>query len=86
MHFGNSTQHYFLAELIGGEFGSGDGPEMESPAESESGSYRAVWMPMPRRSQYRIEAEADRGRAGGGAGPEWLLDGWLETPAAFDEV
>src|SRR6266566_6506602 len=40
VHFGDSTQHYFLAEAIGGEFGTGAGLEMGSPAESERGSYR----------------------------------------------
>jgi ADP-ribose pyrophosphatase YjhB (NUDIX family) len=46
VHFGLNLQHYFLAEAIGGEFGTGDGPEMDSPAESERGSYRAVWLPV----------------------------------------
>ena len=52
VHFGDSTQHYFLAEPIGGEFGTGDGTELASPAESEQGA----------------AAEADRGGVGRRAG------------------
>lgn len=43
-HFGGIEQYYFLARSVGGTFGTGGGPEMGSAADSESGSYRAVWL------------------------------------------
>jgi 8-oxo-dGTP diphosphatase len=39
-------QYYFLAELTGGEFGSGQGKEMNSPADSFEGSYHPCWIPL----------------------------------------
>ena len=44
VHDGN-RQFYFLATVIGGTFGSGDGPEMGSAADSEEGSYCPVRIP-----------------------------------------
>lgn len=44
VHFRGREQHYFLARTVSGTFGTGDGPEMDSPADSEAGSYRAVWL------------------------------------------
>ena len=85
VHFGNSTQHYFLAELIGGEFGTGAGPEMESPAESGQGSYRAVWLPVRDLVVRRLKPEPIAAALAAAPDPEWLMDGWLETPTAFDE-
>jgi 8-oxo-dGTP diphosphatase len=48
IHFGLSTQHYFLAERVSGEFGSGTGEEYtdadpDNPAE---GVYIPVWMSL----------------------------------------
>jgi 8-oxo-dGTP diphosphatase len=48
IHFGLSTQHYFLAERVSGEYGSGTGEEYtdadpDNPAE---GIYIPVWMPL----------------------------------------
>ncbi|SFH38394.1 NUDIX domain-containing protein [Actinopolymorpha cephalotaxi] len=45
VRFRGREQHYFLARSTGGTFGTGDGPEMGSPVDSDSGSYRAVWLP-----------------------------------------
>ena len=44
VHFSGGEQYYFLARSVGGTFGTGGGPEMGSPADSDSGSYRAVWL------------------------------------------
>lgn len=44
VHIRDTEQHYFLARSVGGTFGTGDGPEMGRPVDSESGSYRAVWL------------------------------------------
>lgn len=37
-------QYYFLAEPISGQFGNGDGSEMNSLPDSVKGSYQPVWM------------------------------------------
>ncbi len=39
-------QYYYLADISGGEFGSGKGKEMRSSAESEQGSYHPCWIPI----------------------------------------
>jgi len=38
------TQLFFLADVRGGRFGAGDGPEMNSLTTSERGSYVPVWL------------------------------------------
>jgi 8-oxo-dGTP diphosphatase len=85
VHFGLQTQHYFLAESIGGAFGTGAGPELESSAESVQGSYRAVWLPVSelvgRDLKPKLALTLDQA-----PDPAWLLDGWLESPVVFEEV
>jgi len=39
------TQHYFLAEKIGGEFGTGTGEEY-GEYNSAHGTYHPLWMPL----------------------------------------
>lgn len=39
----DKPQYYYLAEVAGGEFGTGTGEEMHSP-QPEKGSYRPVWI------------------------------------------
>lgn len=40
-------QYYFLAHITGGEFGTGDGPEMLGlDTNSDDGTYTPVWMPI----------------------------------------
>lgn len=48
IHFGQSTQVYFLAERTGGEFGTGTGEEYTdaNPDDPEEGVYIPVWMPI----------------------------------------
>jgi len=86
VHFGLRTQQYFLAEPIGGEFGTGAGPEMDSPAESEQGSYRAVWLPVSELLDRDLKPKPVAAALTGAPDPEWLLDGWLESPVVFEEV
>ncbi|MET9274362.1 NUDIX domain-containing protein [Kribbella sp. NPDC003557] len=85
VQFGDSTQHYFVADVIGGEFGTGDGPEFANPPDSERGSYRAVWLPVtelvardlrPRPIAAALETAPD---------PWWLLEGWMQTPVVLEE-
>jgi len=44
--YNGMPQYYFLAQLIGGIFGSGQGKEMNSPADSFQGSYHPIWTPF----------------------------------------
>ena len=84
VHFGDGTQHYFVAELIGGEFGTGAGPEMAS-ADPERGSYRAVWLPVRELAVRDLRPGPIAAALQAAPDPRWLLDGWLETPVVFDE-
>ena len=52
--FRGRTQYFFLVERTGGEFGSGLGAEMDSPADSRRGSYTPVWMPLAELDQHTI--------------------------------
>lgn len=55
---GGNQQFYFLATVLGGDFGSGDGPEMGSSAASEEGSYRPVRLSLSQLSQYDVRPGA----------------------------
>lgn len=48
IHFGLSTQVYFLVERIGGEFGTGAGEEFtdSDPDNPQEGIYIPIWMPI----------------------------------------
>ena len=39
-------QYFYLARILGGEFGSGHGREMSSLPDSEQGSYHPTWLPL----------------------------------------
>ncbi|NWG35733.1 MAG: NUDIX domain-containing protein [Chloroflexi bacterium] len=53
IHFDQSTQIYFLAERLCGEFGSGTGEEFTDadPNDPQEGIYIPVWMPIEDLSQ-----------------------------------
>jgi 8-oxo-dGTP pyrophosphatase MutT (NUDIX family) len=53
-----SRQFYFLATVLGGHFGSGDGPEMGSDAESDEGSYRPVRLALHQLHLFDIRPKA----------------------------
>lgn len=44
--FGGNEQRYYLARVLGGTFGSGDGEEMGGADFAGFGSYRAVRLPL----------------------------------------
>lgn len=54
LHFGLSTQVYFLAERVGGEFGTGAGEEFidSNPDDPEEGIYTPIWMPINEMSRH----------------------------------
>lgn len=39
----NGTQYYYLADIVGGEFGTGQGEEMQKN-ELERGTYQPIWV------------------------------------------
>jgi 8-oxo-dGTP pyrophosphatase MutT (NUDIX family) len=41
-------QYYYLAPILSGEFGSGQGAEMLGKGPPANGTYRAVWQPLDR--------------------------------------
>jgi len=84
VHFGDSTQRYFVAEVIGGEFGTGTGAELTS-ADPERGTYRPVWLPGRDLVVRDLKPKPIAAALCAAPDPRWLLDGWLETPVAFDE-
>ena len=46
--FRDNEQHYFLATVTGGAFGTGQAAELGSAADSARGSYAPLWMPLAR--------------------------------------
>ncbi|WP_328326797.1 NUDIX domain-containing protein [Kribbella sp. NBC_00382] len=86
INFRGSTQYYYRAEVLGGEFGKGTGEELSSPEHSKAGSYRAVWL-EPRQLAVRDVRPASIAEALA-ATPEHhrLLDDWTRTPLVVDEV
>ncbi len=41
-----TDQYYFLTRITGGAFGTGAGPEMQGLYPPQSGTYKAIWMPV----------------------------------------
>jgi 8-oxo-dGTP diphosphatase len=46
IRFHGRKQYYFLAKVIGGKFGTGEGPEMLGKYPAERGTYTPVWIPL----------------------------------------
>jgi 8-oxo-dGTP diphosphatase len=85
VHFGLRTQQYFLAETVGGEFGTGDGAELASTPTSESGTYRPVWLPSAELVVRDLRPKPVAAALQEAADPERLLRGWLSGPVEFEE-
>lgn len=49
-----SRQYYYLVDLLGGVFGSGDGEEMTDPRPNK-GSYTPLWMPLAEIIHYSVK-------------------------------
>ncbi|HEX6971967.1 MAG TPA: NUDIX domain-containing protein [Limnochordia bacterium] len=75
-----NRQYYFLATVVGGTFGTGQGSEMKSPPWSRKGSYTPVWLPLgellerPVRPRCIAELVARAPRAGWPSAPLHLQD------------
>ncbi|TWD75248.1 NUDIX domain-containing protein [Kribbella amoyensis] len=85
VHFGLRQQQYFLASVLGGEFGTGSGAEMASLAESERGSYRPVWLPHRELVARNLRPKPVAAALQEAADADRLLAGWLRGPVAFEE-
>ena len=83
IHFDQSTQHYFLAEIVGGEFGSGTGEEYtdSDPGDPSEGIYIPIWMPIDEIPQNEKLYPAEVAKLVLKA----QADGWPKEPIAFDE-
>jgi len=83
IHFGQSTQIYFLAERVGGEFGSGTGEEYTDadPNDPDEGIYIPVWMPIDELPQHEKVFPADVA----GLVVSSKANGWSEGPVIVDE-
>ncbi|MFA5551287.1 MAG: NUDIX domain-containing protein [Trueperaceae bacterium] len=44
--FKGARQKFFLAHVVGGEFGTGTGEELSSAPDSTRGSYMPLWIPL----------------------------------------
>ena len=82
VNFHESIQLYYLAEIVSGEFGTGTGEEMDSPADSPAGTYRAVWVP-PDQPELKPAPIADALSASPDL--DQLLAAWLTQPPTFTE-
>ncbi len=52
--FRGRKQLYFECAVTGGQFGSGQGPEMTAPFRPESGTYLPVWLPVSELQHYPV--------------------------------
>ena len=83
IHFDQSTQHYFLAEIVSGEFGTGTGEEYTDadPDNPSEGVYIPVWMPIDELSHHKKVYPAEVAKMFLKA----HTDGWSKEPLVFDE-
>lgn len=58
VQFGPDEQHYYLAHIVSGEFGTGTGEELASPANSPAGTYLPVWLAQNQLHQYDVRPQA----------------------------
>ena len=84
IHFDQSTQHYFLAEMVSGEFGTGTGEEYTDAdqADPSEGIYIPVWMPIDELSQHAKLYPAEVANLVLKA----QIDGWSKEPIVFSEM
>jgi 8-oxo-dGTP diphosphatase len=86
VNFKHTTQHYYLATPLSGTFATGTGPEMTSPPTPDSGTYRAVWLPVRDLTHQNLRPPAIATALQSTAHTDHLLQTWLTEPPTFDEV
>ncbi|GAB4505034.1 MAG: NUDIX domain-containing protein [Anaerolineales bacterium] len=84
IHFGMSTQHYFLAERVDGVFGTGQGEEYTAadPDDPLQGIYIPVWMSLPEVARHENIYPADVAALA----VKSLQEGWPATPIVVEEA
>lgn len=85
VNFRLSTQHYYVATPLQGTLGSGTGAEFSSPPTSESGTYRAVWLPLADLTHQDLRPAPIAAALQAASDPTQLLHTWLAQPPTFDE-
>ncbi len=79
--FKGTVQSYFLARVVGGEFGTGDGPEIVGDVRPEKGRYTPVWLhiaELPARPVFPVRVAEFVVAA--------ISSGWPQTPYRFVEA
>jgi 8-oxo-dGTP diphosphatase len=54
----DSRQHYFAAEIVEGEFGSGEGLEFAEDRDLAAGTYRSTWLSLDDASSRTVHPRA----------------------------
>lgn len=83
IHFGLSTQHYFLVEKVSGEFGTGTGEEFtdSDPDNPNQGIYEPIWMSLDELPEHENVYPADVTSLV----LQSLESGWPEEPLVVTE-
>lgn len=67
-------QFYFVATVISGEFGPGDGPEYDGTEPAENGAYAPVWMPLTELGKWDVRPPALAALVVNGVSSGWPED------------
>ncbi|MEV6414715.1 NUDIX domain-containing protein [Kribbella sp. NPDC051718] len=86
VNFRGSTQYYYRAEVLGGEFGAGTGEELASPADSKAGSYKAVWIEPRQLAVLDVRPVSIAKALATAPDCNRLINDWSSTPLVVDEV
>lgn len=78
--FRGREQRYYLCNVTGGQFGSGQGPEFTRPFDPQSGTYQPVWLPVQALHTYPVlpQRVAELVQAA-------QHQGWPAQPVVFEE-
>ena len=73
-------QRYFDAEVLGGEFGSGDGAELALAPSSERGSYTPIWLPLDELARHDVRPAAVAKALADGSLTRSIVPLWIVEP------
>ena len=80
VYFDGNTQYVYVAEIIGGRYGSGTGSELALTSQDPLGTYTPVWLPLDKLDGAPVRPYQIVGLVGKGA-----TDGWPTTPAEIHD-